>query len=197
MRLFKFYFAWIIIYPLPSWNISFDTHLRLALHIKTVLTNFSVSFSALAYQPEHTSTTLASWIVLNLTTTLQNIVSSTFWELIFIWHVYVACFASPTVHWTSIKNLIVSAYAVISKLSFTFSFIVIVMIPHARYCVTCSNILSDDKLAEQFHCLSNTVLLRLFIFSLSDVPTEIWSVWCANGNLVCLMCPLKSGSFAR
>ena len=49
--------------------------------------------------------TLMSRIVWNPFTfaTLQIIVSSTFQELILVWHPYVVCFASPTVHRTPIK----------------------------------------------------------------------------------------------
>ena len=67
--------------------------------------------------------------------------NTTFWELILAWHLSVVCFASPTVHWISIKNHIVLAFAVISKLRFTFSFTVIFMLPHVRSSSTGSIIL--------------------------------------------------------
>jgi len=58
--------------------------------------------------------------------------TSPFWKLILIWYLYVVCSALRTVQWTSIKNLIASAFAVSSKLSSTLHFIGNFVMPHER-----------------------------------------------------------------
>ena len=91
----------------------------------------------------------------------------TFWELILAWHLSVVCFASPTVHWISIKNRIVLAFAVISKLRFTFYCNFHDAVRAILFNNVC-NIVTDNKLPEHFDCLSDFELLRVFLVCLPD-----------------------------
>jgi len=69
-----------------------------------------------------------------------------------------------------------------------FSFTITFKVPHARYFVTTNkicNILTNNKLAEHLDRMSNVELLRLFLFGLSDAPTQILvAVFCAVDELL-------------